>query len=130
MDDSVIARILLSSLVRQCLGITVEDGPEPLKPKLKDKKVEAQGSDSDEEELETCGGFLCPGDMCRRELDIQPTSALYALMCIVVTTNCEPNNAAIPAIKEDPSWSSYLDRHQVLLPLNRIKMFEIFWRFS
>ncbi|XP_023245520.1 uncharacterized protein LOC106647281 [Copidosoma floridanum] len=95
MDDFLISRMLLRVLVRQCIGRT-KDG---------------QKTNEDDD---TCGGFLCPGNSCKRVLDISPELALHALSYILTGTGWDPlRHLVIVLKKEDTAWSTYLDRHQV-----------------
>jgi len=100
MDDYAVARMLLKTLIRQNAGFTcVEDNG-------------AIGSEM-RSAVKTCGGFLCNGSACDKSLKITPALALYSLSYVLAVTVNEPENVIIPALKQDPKWSNYLDRQQV-----------------
>lgn len=102
MKDHVVAKLLLRSLVRQCIG--------------KCEDIQLTISKEEQKKLEnTCGGFLCAGNSCRLILNITSTSALFSLVYILINTANDPLNVIVPALKLDPSWSNYLDRQQVQL---------------
>ncbi|KAL7286852.1 hypothetical protein TKK_0018989 [Trichogramma kaykai] len=107
--ESVVGRLLMSILIRQCIGFTEIETSEPLKLRETNK----HGKDADEEEPDTCGGFLCHGGTCTRELRLTAPMGLYALTYILIEANFEPINVFIPAVKEDPNWSNYVDKYQV-----------------
>lgn len=95
MSEYLVSRTLITDLMRQCVGQTV-----PVTTSV------AIGE-------EPCGGFLCPGNSCRRLLGISPAQGLFSLVHVLARTACDPQSVLLPAIKLDPAWSSYLDRQQV-----------------
>ena len=108
MNNYAVSKLLLRSLVRQCIGKKVDANP------LNSR--EGQNSD------DTCGGFLCTGNSCHKILNITPSSALFSLTYILANTTNDPLNVIVPALKLDPTWSSYLDRQQVRIFLNKDKI--------
>ena len=99
MNDYAVSKILLRSLVLQCIEKRVDSNP----LKLEETKNPEN----------TCGGFLCTGNSCHRILNISSCSALYSLTYILANTTNDPLNVIVPALKLDPSWSNYLSRQQV-----------------
>ncbi|XP_032680366.1 uncharacterized protein LOC116848405 isoform X2 [Odontomachus brunneus] len=97
MDNYVVAKMLLKTLVRQTTGFTCVDDT----------------ADKSKKEQMSCSGFLCNGSACDKSLKITPTLALYSLFHILVVTVNELEHIIIPALKQDPNWSNYLDRQQV-----------------
>lgn len=108
MNDCVVARMLLSNLIRKCIGHTEIRGS-MLQMKIK-------GKEQKDESAEGCGGFLCTGASCGPSINVNGGSApacLYSLMYITVNTFMDPLNVVIPALKKDANWPNYLDRQQV-----------------
>ncbi|XP_012276460.1 uncharacterized protein LOC105697593 [Orussus abietinus] len=99
MNNYAVMKILVSALVRQCVGYTT-------------KENSGQCSDSKDESA-GCGGFLCPGNACYQISDISPALGLYSLVHICVCTTVDPSVIIIPALEQDESWYTYLDRQQV-----------------
>ncbi|XP_050458079.1 uncharacterized protein LOC126854933 [Cataglyphis hispanica] len=99
MNDYVVGKMLLKTLIRQNVGFTSVDECDTLDKSKKDK--------------ESCGGFLCNGSACDKSLKITSALALYSLSHVLVITVNEPESVIIPALKQDPNWSNYLDRQQV-----------------
>ncbi|XP_033231251.1 uncharacterized protein LOC117182252 [Belonocnema kinseyi] len=99
MNDYAVSKILLRSLARQCIG-----------KKFDADFLKSNGAQNSED---TCGGFLCTGNSCHRILNITPSSALFSLTYILVNNTHDPLKIIVPALKLDPTWSSYLDRQQV-----------------
>lgn len=99
MNNHVVAKMLLKALMRQNVGFTCIDDSDAIDKSQKDDK--------------SCGGFLCNGSACNKSLKLTSTSALYSLFHILVVTVNEPEQVIIPALKQDPNWSNYLDRQQV-----------------
>ncbi|XP_014469110.1 PREDICTED: uncharacterized protein LOC106741512 [Dinoponera quadriceps] len=100
MSDYVVAKMLLTTLMRQNVGLTCVD-------------VDNEATDKPKEDRMSCGGFLCSGSACDKSLKITSTLALYSLFHILVMTVNEPERVIIPVLKQDPNWSNYLDRQQV-----------------
>ncbi|XP_039311837.1 uncharacterized protein LOC105194760 isoform X2 [Solenopsis invicta] len=98
MSNYAVARMLLKTLVRQNVGVTCVDDDVVNKSKKGEK---------------SCSGFLCNGSACDKELKITSTLVLYSLFHVLVVTVNEPEHVIILALKQDPNWSSYLDRQQV-----------------
>ncbi|XP_058792263.1 uncharacterized protein LOC131664857 [Phymastichus coffea] len=105
MNDYKVAMKLLSILVRQCIGCTNQGESRPMNS--------VSTMDENKEDPDKCGGFLCPGKSCKRTLIISPAMGLYGLMYILASGACDPQRIVIPALKQDPTWSTYLDRQQV-----------------
>lgn len=103
MNNYVVGKMLLKTLVRQNVGFTSVDECDILD---KSKKGE-----------ESCDGFLCNGSACDKSLKITSALALYSLSHVLVITVNEPESVIIPALKQDPNWSNYLDRQQVCMLL-------------
>ncbi|XP_077267572.1 uncharacterized protein LOC143900281 isoform X2 [Temnothorax americanus] len=99
MSNYVVARMLLKTLIRQNVGVMCMDDNDA-----------ANRSKSDER---SCDGFLCCESACDKTLKITSTLALYSLFHVLVVTVNEPEHVIIPALKQDPNWSNYLDRQQV-----------------
>jgi len=99
MDNYSVAKMLLKTLVRQNTGFTCIDDSDAIDKSKKDEK--------------SCGGFLCSGSACDKSLKLTSALALYSLFHISVVTVNEPEQVIIPALKQDPNWSNYLDRQQV-----------------
>lgn len=100
MNECLVARILLSTLIRQCVG------------KNQDINSMIRYTKS-KENSNYCGGFLCTG--CQQNLsNLPPTLYLYSLMYVLINTAMDPLDVVIPALKQDINWSNYLDRQQVL----------------
>ncbi|XP_071630435.1 uncharacterized protein [Temnothorax longispinosus] len=99
MSNYVVARMLLKTLIRQNVGVMCMDDNDA-----------ANRSKSDER---SCSGFLCSESACDKTLKITSTPALYSLFHVLVVTVNEPEHVIIPALKQDPNWSNYLDRQQV-----------------
>lgn len=99
MNDYIVGKMLLKTLVRQNVGFTSMDECDALDKLMKDEK--------------SCGGFLCSGSACDKSLKITSALALYSLFHVLVVTVNEPKRVIIPALKQDPNWSNYLDRQQV-----------------
>ncbi|XP_072761296.1 uncharacterized protein [Anoplolepis gracilipes] len=99
MDDYAVGKMLLKTLVRQNVGFTSVDECDALDKSKKGEK--------------SCGGFLCSGSACDKSLKITSALALYSLSHVLVVTVNEPERVIIPALKQDPNWSNYLDRQQV-----------------
>lgn len=99
MSNYAVARMLLKTLVRQNVGVTCVDDDVVNKSKKGEK---------------SCSGFLCNGSACDKELKITSTLVLYSLFHVLVVTVNEPEHVIILALKQDPNWSSYLDRQQVV----------------
>ncbi|XP_071558018.1 uncharacterized protein [Temnothorax nylanderi] len=99
MSNYVVARMLLKTLIRQNVGVMCMDDNDA-----------ANRSKSDER---SCSGFLCSESACDKTLKITSTLALYSLFHVLVVTVNEPEHVIIPALKQDPNWSNYLDRQQV-----------------
>lgn len=100
MSNYVVARMLLKTLVRQNVGITCVDDSDTADKSKRDEK--------------SCSGFLCSGSACDKTLKITSALALYSLFHVLVVTVNEPEHVIIPALKQDPNWSNYLDRQQVV----------------
>ncbi|XP_053597314.1 uncharacterized protein LOC103576648 [Microplitis demolitor] len=99
MNECLVARILLSTLIRQCVG------------KNQDINSMIRYTKS-KENSNYCGGFLCTG--CQQNLsNLPPTLYLYSLMYVLINTAMDPLDVVIPALKQDINWSNYLDRQQV-----------------
>lgn len=111
MNNCIVAKMLLVTLVRQNVGFTCVD--------------ENDVADKARMDQMSCGGFLCSGSACDKSLKITSALALYSLFHILVITVNEPEHVIIPALKQDPNWSNYLDRQQVArfheMLLNEIK---------
>lgn len=99
MNDHAVAKMLLKTLVRQNAGLTSVDDSDAI--------------DKSKEDGKSCSGFLCNGSACNKSLKLTPALALYSLFHILVITVNEPERVIIPALKQDPNWSNYLDRQQV-----------------
>ncbi|XP_070150031.1 uncharacterized protein [Polyergus mexicanus] len=99
MNDYVVGKMLLKTLVRQNVGFTSVD-----KCDILDKSKKGE---------ESCGGFLCNGSACDKSLKITSALALYSLSHVLVITVNESERVIIPALKQDPNWSNYLDKQQV-----------------
>lgn len=99
MNDYAVAKMLLKTLVRQNVGFTCVD--------------DNDAADKSRKHQMSCSGFLCSGLTCDKALKITSTLALYSLFHILVVTVNEPEYVIIPALKQDPNWSNYLDRQQV-----------------
>ncbi|XP_067206507.1 uncharacterized protein [Linepithema humile] len=99
MNNYVVAKMLLKTLVRQNVGFTCVDDSDAIDKSKKDDK--------------SCGGFLCNGSACNKSLKLTSALALYSLFHILVITVNEPEQVIIPALKQDANWSNYLDRQQV-----------------
>ncbi|XP_051169781.1 uncharacterized protein LOC127287087 isoform X3 [Leptopilina boulardi] len=99
MNDYVVSKLLLRSLVRQCIG--------------KCEDIQLSKSKEGKKLDNTCGGFLCAGNSCRLILNITANSALFSLIFILINTVNDPLKVIVPALKLDPSWSNYLDRQQM-----------------
>lgn len=97
MSNYVVARMLLKTLIRQNVGVTCVDD-----------------NDVTDKSKRSCSGFLCSGSACDKTLKITSVLALYSLFHILVVTVNEPEHVIIPALKQDPNWSNYLDRQQVV----------------
>ncbi|KAG8037169.1 hypothetical protein G9C98_004491 [Cotesia typhae] len=99
MNECAVARILLSTLIRQCVG----KNEDVISMERLTKSKENSGD---------CGGFLCTG--CQQNLSsLSPTLYLYSLMYVLINTDMDPLNVVIPVLKQDINWSNYLDRQQV-----------------
>ncbi|XP_018341255.1 PREDICTED: uncharacterized protein LOC108747869 isoform X1 [Trachymyrmex septentrionalis] len=99
MSNYVVAKMLLKTLVRQNVGVTcVDDSDAAEKSKTGER---------------SCSGFLCSNSACDKTLKITSALVLYSLFHILVVTVNEPEHVIIPALKQDPNWSNYLDRQQV-----------------
>ena len=108
MNECVVARMLLSTLVRRCIGYT--ENPSSL------NKLDKSTMNS--EMIEGCHGFLCAGSACDRSgtdnFGSFPSSlSLYSIAYISANTFMNPLHVVIPALKHDENWSNYLDRQQV-----------------
>lgn len=99
MSDYVVARMLLKTLIRQNVGVACDD---------------SDVTDKSKGDGRSCSGFLCSGSACDKTLKITSALALYSLFHILVVTVNEPEHVIIPALKQDPNWSTYLDRQQVV----------------
>ncbi|XP_011634048.1 uncharacterized protein LOC105425139 isoform X1 [Pogonomyrmex barbatus] len=99
MNNYVVARMLLQTLVRQNVGVVCIDNSDVADRSKKDEK--------------SCSGFLCSGSACDKTLKITSALALYSLFHVLVVTVNEPEHVIIPALKQDPNWSNYLNRQQV-----------------
>lgn len=99
MNDYVVGKMLLKTLVRQNMGFTFVDEYDAVDKSKKNEK--------------SCGGFLCSGSACDKSLKITSALALYSLSHVLVVTVNEPERVIIPALKQDSNWSNYLDRQQV-----------------
>lgn len=98
MNKCSVAKLLLSTLVRQCID------------KRQDNNLKYNGT---KEKSSKCTGFLCTG--CLQNLaNLPPTLCLYSLMYVSVNTAMDPLDVIIPALKHDVNWSNYLDRQQVM----------------
>lgn len=103
MNECAVARMLLSTLIRQCVG----KNEDVISMERLTKSKENSGD---------CGGFLCTG--CQQNLSsLPPTLYLYSLMYVLINTAMDPLDVVIPALKQDINWSNYLDRQQVLCKL-------------
>lgn len=100
MNNYIVGKMLLKTLVRQNVSFTSVDECDALDKSQKGEK--------------SCGGFLCSGSACDKSLKISSALALYSLFHVLVVTVNEPEHVIIPALKQDPNWSNYLDRQQVL----------------
>jgi len=100
MCNYVVARMLLKTLVRQNMGVTCVD--------------DSDAADKSKKDERSCSGFLCSELACDKTLKITSTVVLYSLFHILVVTVNEPEHVIIPALKQDPNWSNYLDRQQVV----------------
>lgn len=100
MNKYVVAKMLLKTLVRQNIGFTCVD----------DNNV----TDNSKRNEKSCNGFLCNGSTCDKSLKITSALTLYSLFYILVVTVNKPEHVIIPALKQDPNWSNYLDRQQVV----------------
>lgn len=99
MSNYVVARMLLKTLVRQNVGVTCVD--------------DSDAADKSKRDERSCSGFLCSGSACDKPLKITSDLTLYSLFHALVVTVNEPEHVIIPALKQDPDWSNYLDRQQV-----------------
>ncbi|KAH0946009.1 hypothetical protein HN011_005249 [Eciton burchellii] len=99
MNDYAVARMLLKTLIRQNTGFTCMDDNGAI------SEMKSAGK--------SCGGFLCNGSACDKSPRITPALALYSLSYVLMVTVNEPEYVIIPALKQDPNWSNYLDRQQV-----------------
>lgn len=106
MNDYILTRILMGILVRQCANVELE-------PPGRQSRAATSAEADPKEEGDTCGGFLCAGNSCRRTLRITPVMGLHALVFILTNTKCDPAKILVPMLNNDPKWSSYLDRTQV-----------------
>ncbi|XP_015123677.1 uncharacterized protein LOC107045817 [Diachasma alloeum] len=97
MRNCTVARMLLTTLIRQCIDMRETDDLKRKAPK---------GSSSE------CGGFLCAGDH-KNTSNFPATMCLYSLMYVSVNTPMDPIDVIIPGLKQDVNWSNYLDRQQV-----------------
>lgn len=100
MNNYVVAKMLLKTLIRQNVGFTCMDDSDIVDKSKKDKKG--------------CNGFLCSGSACDKSLKITSSLALYSLFHVLVVTINEPEHVIIPALEQDTNWSNYLDRQQVV----------------
>jgi len=100
MNDYAVARMLLKTLIRQNTGFTCMDDNGAI------SEMKSAGK--------SCGGFLCNGSACDKSPRITPALALYSLSYVLMVTVNEPEYVIIPALKQDPNWSNYLDRQQVV----------------
>lgn len=99
MSNYVVAGMLLKTLIRQNVGVTCVDDSDVIDKSRRDER--------------SCSGFLCSGSACDKTLKITSALALYSLFHMLVVTVNEPEHVIIPALKQDPNWSNYLDRQQV-----------------
>lgn len=99
MNNYVVAKMVLKTLVRQNVGFTCLD--------------DGDATDKSRNEKQSCGGFLCSGLACDKSLKITSALALYSLFHILVVTVNKPERVIISALKQDPYWSNYLNRQQV-----------------
>lgn len=108
MNNYIVAKMLLNTLVCQTVGFTCVDKNDTI---YKSKKDADAG----------CNGFLCSGSTCDKSLKVTPTTALYSLFHVLVISVNEPEHIIVPALKQDLNWSNYLDRQQVTCVLLRVK---------
>lgn len=99
MSNYVVAKMLLKTLIRQNVGVTCMDDSDTVDKSKRNEK--------------SCNGFLCSESACDKTLKITAALALYSLFHVLVVTVNEPVHVIIPALKQDPNWSNYLDRQQV-----------------
>ena len=131
MNNYAIARTLLRILVRQCClnnsaeanRIVVEEFQ--LKAIANAANSASDTGDGSKEDSDKCGGFLCTGKSCKRTMNITPAAGLHALVYTLTETACEPLRVLLPALKQDPTWSSYLDRQQVIVDSNNLDQYII-----
>ncbi|XP_031785557.1 uncharacterized protein LOC100116243 isoform X1 [Nasonia vitripennis] len=119
MNNYSLARALLGVLVRQCVGHVDVDPSHrsntstPVEGVAMGGSTPAAAKNKETDKEEKCGGFLCTGKSCKRTLSITPAMGLHGLVYILANTACDPLRVLVPALKQDPAWSSYLDRQQV-----------------
>ncbi|XP_011496322.1 PREDICTED: uncharacterized protein LOC105360970 [Ceratosolen solmsi marchali] len=110
MNDYELSKLLLTILIRQTKGERCIGGIAALKLGFTEAKTEKM---TNEKEQHNCGGFLCMKNSCRRIMKITPAMGLYSLTFILLHTGCDVLRVFVSSIKQDPTWSSYLDRQQV-----------------
>lgn len=116
MNNHAVAKLLLKTLIRQNLGFTCMDASDAI---AESRIVE-----------KSCNGFLCNGSACDKSLKITSDLALYSLFHVLVVTVNEPENVIIPALKQDPNWSNYLDRQQVCLCFFDMSFEQLIYRLN
>ncbi|XP_018401787.1 PREDICTED: uncharacterized protein LOC108778955 [Cyphomyrmex costatus] len=99
MSNYVVAKMLLKTLVSQNMGVTCVDDSDAVGKSKKNEK--------------SCSGFLCSSSACDKTLKITSSLTLYSLFHVLVVTVNKPEHVIVPALKQDPNWSNYLDRLQV-----------------
>ncbi|XP_076629595.1 uncharacterized protein LOC143345892 isoform X1 [Colletes latitarsis] len=99
MNDYAVAKILLNTLIRDCNNFTSEDYFDDL------EQLRINGKN--------CGGFLCNSTTCYGTLKVTSALSLYSLVHILTCIAQEPGRVIVPALKQNPNWSNYLDRQQV-----------------
>ncbi|KAK2583104.1 hypothetical protein KPH14_009131 [Odynerus spinipes] len=107
MNNHAVAKILLKTLVRRCVGFTSDQKSMTTTTVTKKHgKKETSGETN-------CGGFLCSESACQKLSTISGSLGLYSLSYILAISVNDPEHIIIPALKEDPNWANYLDRQQV-----------------
>ncbi|XP_043499356.1 uncharacterized protein LOC122522360 isoform X2 [Polistes fuscatus] len=111
MNNNVVAKLLLNTLVRKCIGFTSEEENLTItKEKLTNNK---EGNNKNEKIKTNCGGFLCSESSCKKLSKISANLGLFSLTYILAVSVNKPEDVIIPALKQDPNWANYLDRQQV-----------------
>ncbi|XP_015188983.1 PREDICTED: uncharacterized protein LOC107073068 isoform X3 [Polistes dominula] len=111
MNNNVVAKLLLNTLVRKCIGFTSEEENFTM---TKVKSTNNKDGNNKNEKIKTnCDGFLCSESSCKKLAKISTNLGLFSLTYILAVSVNEPEDVIIPALKQDPNWANYLDRQQV-----------------